>query len=81
MGCFQWTFKHLSANGALCYYSIALNNQLWLSFSLTKNYKERPKYAELQEQPFFKDFEQMHVDVAGWFASVMESAGIKPNCR
>ncbi|KAJ6636226.1 Dual specificity mitogen-activated protein kinase kinase hemipterous [Pseudolycoriella hygida] len=55
--------------------------QTFVKKCLAKNYKERPKYPELQEQPFLKKYEQMPVDVAGWFACVMESSGIRSNCR
>ncbi|XP_037036933.1 dual specificity mitogen-activated protein kinase kinase hemipterous-like isoform X1 [Bradysia coprophila] len=55
--------------------------QTFVRRCLTKNYKERPKYPELQEQPFLKIYEQKPVDVAGWFAHVMETSGIKSNCR
>lgn len=39
--------------------------------SLTKNYRERPKYAELMETDFLKQYEHADVDVAAWFASVV----------
>lgn len=46
-------------------------------FSLLKNVRNRPKYPELLQQPFIKKYEVEHVDVATWFASVMEKAGLK----
>lgn len=41
-------------------------------FSLTKNYRERPKYAELLETDFLKQYEHANIDVAEWFASVVQ---------
>lgn len=40
-------------------------------YSLTKNYKHRPKYKKLLEHPFIKKYEDMPVDVSMWYASVM----------
>ena len=39
-------------------------------FSLTKNYKHRPKYKKLLEHPFIKKYETMSIDVSVWYASV-----------
>ena len=41
--------------------------------SLTKNYRERPKYPELLESDFLKTYENAHVDVSAWFASVTKT--------
>lgn len=37
-------------------------------FSLTKNFRHRPKYRELLEHPFLKRYEMKQVDVALWYA-------------
>lgn len=52
-------------------------NEIWIDFfffliSLTKNYRDRPKYAELLETDFLKQYDHANIDVAAWFASVME---------
>ncbi|XP_035222775.1 dual specificity mitogen-activated protein kinase kinase 7-like, partial [Stegodyphus dumicola] len=39
---------------------------------LTKDYRKRPKYKDLLEHNFIKRYEKANVDVAAWFASVME---------
>lgn len=36
--------------------------------SLTKDYRNRPKYPELLEMAFIKMYESADVDVAAWFA-------------
>lgn len=41
--------------------------------SLTKDFRNRPKYPELLESDFFKMYENADVDVATWFASVMHT--------
>lgn len=41
--------------------------------SLTKEVSVRPKYPELLESVFLKKYEMADIDVAAWFASVMES--------
>lgn len=43
------------------------------NFSLTKDYRNRPKYPELLESAFIKKYENADVDVATWFASVMHN--------
>jgi len=40
---------------------------------LTKDYKRRPKYKKLLEHNFIKRYETANVDVAAWFAEVMQS--------
>lgn len=35
--------------------------------SLTKNYKNRPKYRDLLDHPFLKLYERESVNVASWF--------------
>lgn len=51
------------------------------NYSLTKNYHKRPKYTELLDLPFIKKYETEPVDVATWFASVMEKTGLKSHRR
>lgn len=46
---------------------------MFISYSLTKDYRNRPKYPELLESAFIKMCEQADVDVATWFASVMHN--------
>lgn len=50
-------------------------------YSLTKNYHGRPKYPELLELPFIRHYEHEPIDVPAWFASVMETAGLKSHRR
>lgn len=49
--------------------------------SLTKNYRFRPKYPELMELPFFKQYEQTHIDVAAWFATISDTSGLQSHSR
>ncbi|KAJ8038852.1 Dual specificity mitogen-activated protein kinase kinase 7 [Holothuria leucospilota] len=39
---------------------------------LTKDHQKRPKYPQLMEHSFFKRYEIARVDVASWFAQVLE---------
>ncbi len=39
-------------------------------YSLTKNYKHRPKYKTLLEHSFIKKYEALPIDVSEWYASV-----------
>lgn len=41
------------------------------TFSLIKNPEVRPKYPELMEQPFMREYLDRTVDVAGWFREIM----------
>lgn len=43
-------------------------------FSLTKNYKERPKYRKLLDHKFLKMAEISNVDVAEWFGKTVPDA-------
>lgn len=45
-----------------------------MSFSLIKNYKQRPKYGVLMQQPFFLKSREQFVDVAGWYRDVTRTA-------
>lgn len=49
------------------------NNLIVYSPSLTKDYRNRPKYPELLEMSFIKMYENADIDVATWFASVMHN--------
>lgn len=49
------------------------------TFSLTKDYRNRPKYPELLESAFIKMYESANVDVAAWFASVMHTNNQQSN--
>jgi hypothetical protein len=40
------------------------------SYSLTKDYKQRPKYVQLMLQPFFIRAREQSVDVAEWYRQV-----------
>lgn len=40
---------------------------------LSKDYKVRPKYKKLLEQPFLRRYMEENVDVASWYAHVMPS--------
>lgn len=46
---------------------------MFILHSLTKDYRNRPKYPELLESAFIKMYEQADVDVAKWYASVMQN--------
>ena len=43
-----------------------------MSFSLTKDVDQRPKFHDLIEHPYIKEVEAMVVDVAGWYADVLK---------
>ena len=40
--------------------------------SLIKNHKERPKYGQLMQHPYFVRSSEESVDVAGWYRSVTQ---------
>lgn len=46
---------------------------IYFIFSLTKDVKLRPKYPELLESDYLKNYENANIDVAAWFALVMET--------
>lgn len=48
-------------------------------YSLTKDYRNRPKYPELLESAFIKMYENADIDVAAWFASVMHITSQQSN--
>ncbi|PSN49922.1 hypothetical protein C0J52_07054 [Blattella germanica] len=41
-------------------------------FSLTKNFKQRPKYKKLLEHPFMRKYETANVNVAEWYANAKQ---------
>lgn len=47
-----------------------LNKIFFFLCSLVKNHEHRPKYPELMEQPFMKEYLNRDVDVAGWFKEI-----------
>lgn len=40
-------------------------------FSLTKNYKHRPKYKKLLEHPFIKKYDALPIDVSVWYQTAI----------
>ncbi|CAF5215257.1 unnamed protein product [Rotaria magnacalcarata] len=50
----------------------------FVNMCLIKNYKQRPKYAELMIQPFFVQSREQPVDLAGWYNDVTTTAINKP---
>jgi mitogen-activated protein kinase kinase 7 len=49
-------------------------------FSLTKNYRERPKYKDLLKLPFMKKYETANVNVAEWYARAKEQCEVNLSC-
>lgn len=49
-------------------------------FSLTKNYRERPKYRDLLKHPFMKKYETANVNVAEWYARAKELCEVNLSC-
>lgn len=43
-------------------------------FSLTKEKRQRPKYAQLKNDPFIKKYEKAEVDVGEWFENAVRQA-------
>lgn len=43
-----------------------------ITYSLTHSVEKRPKFRDLVEDPFIKDIEKEEVDVAGWYATILE---------
>jgi mitogen-activated protein kinase kinase 7 len=56
------------------YYSLAFR------FSLTKNYRERPKYKDLLKHQFMKKYETADVNVAEWYARAKEHCEVNLSC-
>ncbi|KAI5734875.1 hypothetical protein M8J77_011493 [Diaphorina citri] len=49
--------------------------QNFVSLCLTKDYQHRPKYRKLLEHPFLRRYENLYVDVPGWYRKVIETSG------
>lgn len=75
------------SKGSLCnnshgqYKLLLIRINFFCLWSLTKNYRERPKYAELLESDFIKQYENADVDVASWFSSVMQMSNDPQNSQ
>ncbi|XP_071821901.1 dual specificity mitogen-activated protein kinase kinase 7-like isoform X2 [Apostichopus japonicus] len=48
---------------------------------LTKDHQKRPKYPQLMEHSFFKRYEIARVDVASWFAQVLQKVKAQENLQ
>lgn len=44
------------------------------NYSLTKEKKQRPKYAQLKNDPFIKKYEKVDVNVGEWFENALRQA-------
>lgn len=58
----------VSISLSLCRFEQFANRVIHFHYSLTKDYRNRPKYPELLEMAFIKMYESADVDVAAWFA-------------
>ena len=50
--------------------SIKTSKNYYNYFSLTKNYRQRPKYAKLLEHPFVVKSARSSISVGAWYASL-----------
>jgi mitogen-activated protein kinase kinase 7 len=60
--------------------AVFAHHSLAFCFSLTKNYRERPKYRELLKHPFMKKYETANVNVAEWYARAKEQCEVNLSC-
>jgi len=56
------------------------HHSLAFCFSLTKNYRERPKYRDLLKHPFMKKYETANVNVAEWYARAKGQCEVNLSC-
>jgi mitogen-activated protein kinase kinase 7 len=53
---------------------------LFFCFSLTKNYRDRPKYRDLLKLPIMKKYETADVNVAEWYARAKQQFEVNSSC-
>ncbi|XP_062508856.1 dual specificity mitogen-activated protein kinase kinase 4-like [Corticium candelabrum] len=46
----------------------------FIRLCLTKEFEQRPKYPSLMEHSFYKTYSVGHIDIAGWYESVLATA-------
>jgi mitogen-activated protein kinase kinase 7 len=60
--------------------AVFAHHSLAFCFSLTKNYRERPKYRDLLKHPFMRKYETADVNVAEWYARAKEQCEVNLSC-